>query len=75
MSGQLYAPAALPSSKEPSVLIGLGEPQSQSGRLGEEKILGRYRDSNSDPSVVQLIASRYTNYAIPAPYKNNLAKD
>jgi hypothetical protein len=25
-----------------------------------------YRDSNSDPSVVQLVASRYTDYAILA---------
>jgi hypothetical protein len=26
-----------------------------------------YRDSNSDPSVVQSVASPYINYAIPAP--------
>jgi hypothetical protein len=32
---------------------------------GEEKILD-YRDSNSDLSVVQLVASRYTDYAILA---------
>jgi hypothetical protein len=26
-----------------------------------------YRDSNSDPSVVQPVTSRYTDYAIPVP--------
>jgi hypothetical protein len=34
---------------------------SRSGRYGEAKILDPYRDSNSDPSVVQSIASRYTD--------------
>jgi hypothetical protein len=43
----------------------LGGPQSRSGRRGEEKILD-YRDSNSDPSVVQRVTSRYTDCAIPA---------
>jgi hypothetical protein len=43
----------------------LGGPQSRSGRREANSWL--YRDSNSDPSVVQLVASRYTDYAIPAP--------
>jgi hypothetical protein len=31
-----------------------------------------YRDSNSDPSIVQPVASRYTDYAILAPtYRGN----
>jgi hypothetical protein len=43
----------------------LGGPQSRSGRRRENS--WPYRDSNSDPSIVQPIASRYTDYAIPAP--------
>jgi hypothetical protein len=42
-------------------------PQSRSGRRGEEKILDPHRDSNSNPSVVQPVTSRYTDWAIPAP--------
>jgi hypothetical protein len=38
----------------------LGRPQSRSGRRGEEKILGP-----TGTLVVQPVASRYTDYAIP----------
>jgi hypothetical protein len=41
-----------PSDKKP------GEPHSRSGRRGENS--WPYRDSTSDPSVVQPVASRYT---------------
>jgi hypothetical protein len=43
----------------------LGEPQSQSGPLGEEKILTPIGTRTPTPSVVQPVASRYTNCAIP----------
>jgi hypothetical protein len=35
----------------------------------EKENYSLYREWNSEPSVVQLIASRYTDYAIPAPSK------
>jgi hypothetical protein len=41
--------------------------QNRSERRGEEKnlLLIRTRDSTSDPSAAQPVASRYTDYAIP----------
>jgi hypothetical protein len=67
VSGQIHAPAALPRGKEPRYPLDrrLGGPQSQCGRRGENS--WPYLDSNSDPSVVQPVASRYTDLVIPAP--------
>jgi hypothetical protein len=64
VSGQLHAPAALPPGKEPRYPLDgtLGGPQSRSGR-GENSC--PYWDSNSDPSVIQPIASPYSDYASP----------
>jgi hypothetical protein len=59
-SGQLHAPAALPPGKSSWYPLDgrLGEPQSRSGRGGEEK--------NSEPlpgiehPIIQHVAQRYT---------------
>jgi hypothetical protein len=61
-----------PTEKEPPVPIGYKagwttEPVWTSwGR--ENSWL--YRDANSDPSVVQPVASRYTDYCIPVPIQS-----
>jgi hypothetical protein len=53
-----------PRGKCPRYLLDrrLGGPQSRSGQRGNEKIW-LYRDSNSDPSLVQPVASGYTDCA------------
>jgi hypothetical protein len=63
VSGQLHAPAALPPGKELRYPLDrrLGGPQSRSGRRGEHS--WPYRDLNPEPSVVQPVASRYTDNA------------
>jgi hypothetical protein len=43
-----------------------GGPQNRFGRRGEEKILDPTGTRTSTFSVAQLVASRYTDYAIPA---------
>jgi hypothetical protein len=64
VSGQLQAPAALPRGKAPGTpWIGWVDPRAGLDDLEKRKIWP-YRDSNSNPSVVQPIASRYTDYAI-----------
>jgi hypothetical protein len=67
--GQLHAPAALPPGKEPRYQLDrrLGGPQSWSGRRGEEKILHPTGTRTPTPRPV---ASRYTDYAIPAPIRS-----
>jgi hypothetical protein len=56
-----------PGGKSPRYPLdrGFGGPQSRSGQRAENP--WQYWESSSDPSVVQLVASRYTNYAIQAP--------
>jgi hypothetical protein len=58
-----------PRRKEPPVPIGYearwtSEPVCTTWRTENSS---PYRDSNSNPSVVQPVASRYTDYAIQTP--------
>jgi hypothetical protein len=67
VSGQLHAPANLRWGKSPWYPLDrkFGWPQSQFGWRGENS--WPYWDLNSKPSVIQPIASHYTNCAILAP--------
>jgi hypothetical protein len=69
VSGQLYAPAALPPGKSPRYPLNtrLGAPQSRSGRRGDDKIYDPSWTRSPTLFVVQPVASRYTDCAIPAP--------
>jgi hypothetical protein len=59
---------AFPRGKSPRYPLdrNLSRPQSRSGRRGEEKIRNPAGTRNSNPSVVQPVASRYSDYATPA---------
>jgi hypothetical protein len=62
VGGQRHAPAALPPGMTRYPLYrGLGGPQGQSGRLQKISIPPGF-----DPRTVQPVASRYTDYVIPA---------
>jgi hypothetical protein len=81
VSGQLHAPAALRPGKEPPGTHCIGgwvDPRPVLDQVEERKFL-TLRDSNADLSVVQPVASRYTNYDIsPTEYivgmQNNIQK-
>jgi hypothetical protein len=63
VGGQRYAPAALPTGIIRYTLYRrLGRPQGRSGR-----VLKISPPPGFDSRTVQLVASRYTDYAIPAP--------
>ena len=65
MGGQRHAPAALPPGKTRYPLYRrLGGPQGRSGRCGKSR-----PPPGFDPRTVQPVASRYTDWAIPAHNK------
>jgi hypothetical protein len=62
VGGQRHVPATLPPGMTRYTLYGrVGRPQGQSGR-----VLKISPPPGFDPQTVQLVASRYTDYAIPA---------
>jgi hypothetical protein len=69
VSGQLYAPSALPPGKEPSVPIGYEDgagPRAVLDTVVKIKIPSPHRESNPRTPIVQPIAQRYTDRAITA---------
>jgi hypothetical protein len=74
VSCQFHDPAALTPGKSPRYPLDmrLDEAQSRSVKRGEYS--WPYRDSNSDPSFMQPVASRYTDYAILGPHWTGVQK-
>jgi hypothetical protein len=67
VSSQLHVPADLPPGEEPPVPIGQEagwDPEPVWTLRRREKVCP-YRDSNSDTSAVQPVASHYFDWAIP----------
>jgi hypothetical protein len=66
---QLHTPAALHPGKQPPcthLIGGWVGPRAGMDNVEKRKFLTPQGTQNSDPSVVQPAASRYTDYAIPA---------
>jgi hypothetical protein len=64
VGGQRHAPAALPRGMTRYPLYRrLGRPQGRSGR-----VLNISPSPGFNPRTVQFVATRYTDYAIPAEY-------
>jgi hypothetical protein len=71
--GQFHTTAALPPGKESLVIIWYESgwaPEPIWTKCKRENSLP-YRDTNSDPSNVQPVASRYTDYALLASWEYN----
>jgi hypothetical protein len=72
MSGQLHVPVALPPGKTVPIRQEAGWASEPVWTTGKGENSWPYRDSNFDPSVVQPVASRYTDCIIAAPSENNI---
>jgi hypothetical protein len=58
-----------PGERAPAThwIVGWVGPRAGLDAVEKKKNVWPYWDSNSDPSVVKLVTSRYTDWAIPAP--------